>query len=289
MEHLQKTQSPPKPIPSAQPSCHRHHQHPSPFHTPPSVQNRRLPRPKIPLHIPLPLNFPPGQRQRHHLDGHKHNGQIQTGIALAAQRIPVRGLGHGDVLPAAGPRGEGVDCLGGVDDVVEDDGDQGACEAEEGGEEGYGGVGCCAGAELGNKRVLVWFGLAERKGETYSADLAKGQGDDVGDEDDGAADDEGDGRADVELVGPERQHEVGRDVGFLVDAEGVGRDAEHGQAHQQRQRRGAHAGAVDDAEGAHLGLEVEVLGVALDGRGRALGTAVGAAALLHVLYRVFFV
>ncbi len=131
---------------------------------------------------------------------------------------------------------------------------------------------------------MVWG--TER--ETYSADLAEGQGDDVGNQNDGAANDEGDGRADVELVGPERQHEVGRDVGFLVDAEGVGRDAEHGQTHQERQRRGAHAGAVDGAEGAHLGLEVEVLGVALDGRGRALGTAVGAAALLHVLYRVFF-
>ncbi len=58
-------------------------------------------------------------------------------MALLAECVPVRGLRHGDVLPAAGPREEGVGRLGGVDDVVEDDGNQGACEAEQRGEEGY--------------------------------------------------------------------------------------------------------------------------------------------------------
>jgi hypothetical protein len=66
---------------------------------------------------------------------------------------------------------------------------------------------------------------------------------------------------------------------LLVDTERVGRDAEDGQAHQKRQCRRAHPGAVDDADRSHLGLEVEVLRVGLKGRCRALGTT----ALLHFL------
>ena len=101
----------------------------------------------------------------------------------------------------------------------------------------------------------------------------------VGDEDDGAGDDEGDGWADVEAVGPERQEEVGREVGVVVDAEHVGRDGEDGRAHEQGERVGAGQGGVEGADGAHLGLEVEVLRVGVEGgrRRRPLGTG----ALVH--------
>lgn len=118
---------------------------------------------------------------------------------------------------------------------------------------------------------------------TYGTHLAEAQRDDVGDKDDGAADDERHRRPDVELVRPKGQKEVRRDMRLLIDTECVGRDAEDGQAHQKRQRCGAHPGAVDDADRAHLGLEVEILGVGLEGRRRALGTT----ALLH-FYIVFF-
>jgi hypothetical protein len=65
-----------------------------------------------------------------------------------AERAPVRLLRHRDILPAAGPREEGVDVVGGVDGVEEDDGDESGGQADEGGDEGRGGVGCCFGAEL---------------------------------------------------------------------------------------------------------------------------------------------
>jgi hypothetical protein len=48
----------------------------------------------------------------------------------------------------------------------------------------------------------------EGGGMTYSAHLAEAQRDDVGDKDDGAADDERHGRADVELVRPEGKQEL---------------------------------------------------------------------------------
>ncbi len=70
---------------------------------------------------------------------------------------------------------------------------------------------------------------------------------------------------------------------LLVDAEGVGRDGEDGQAHEEGQGGGADAGAVEGADGAHLGLEVAVVGVGLEGGGRALG----AGALLHGFYVVW--
>jgi hypothetical protein len=70
-------------------------------------------------------------------------------VGLLAEGVPVRRLRHGDVLPAARPRDEGVGRLGGVDGVVEDDGDERAYEAEEGGEDGCGGVDGGFGAELG--------------------------------------------------------------------------------------------------------------------------------------------
>jgi hypothetical protein len=60
----------------------------------------------------------------------------------------VRLLRHGDVLPAARPRGKRVGRLRGVDGVVEDDGDEGGGEGEDGEEEGGGGVEGGFGAEL---------------------------------------------------------------------------------------------------------------------------------------------
>ena len=69
-------------------------------------------------------------------------------MPLLTEGIPARRLGHGHVAPAARPREEGVGRVGGVGRVVEDDRDQGAGDAQEGGQEGDGGVGGGAGAEL---------------------------------------------------------------------------------------------------------------------------------------------
>jgi hypothetical protein len=63
---------------------------------------------------------------------------------------------------------------------------------------------------------------------TYNAHVAEADGDEVGDQDDDAADDERHGRADVEVIRPERQHELVRDMRALVHTQRVARNAEDG-------------------------------------------------------------
>lgn len=56
-------------------------------------------------------------------------------------------------------------------------------------------------------------------------------------------------------------------MGSVVDGEGVGRDTEDGDAHQERNQRDAYPDVVRQLEGADLGLEVVLVGIDLEGRG----------------------
>jgi hypothetical protein len=106
--------------------------------------------------ILLRLQLETRQTQSDRLNRDQQDGHVQRRAALVAESTPVWLLRHGDVLPAASPREEGVDLVGSVDGVEEDDGDEGGGETDQGGDESRGGVGCGFGAELVGRLSTSW-------------------------------------------------------------------------------------------------------------------------------------
>lgn len=103
---------------------------------------------------------------------------------------------------------------------------------------------------------------------TYMRYFAAQQGGDVGEHDDGAPDDEGNRRSQVERGGPQGEPGVVLEARHVVDAQGVGREAQDGDAAEQGERRDAYPGSVRHFEDLDLFSEVFIVGLNLEvGRG----------------------
>ena len=103
---------------------------------------------------------------------------------------------------------------------------------------------------------------------TYHLHLAEDKGHDVGQHDEDTADNQGHRRPKVEVPRPQRQVEVGRDAGGVVDHEGVTRGSEDGEATEQGKGCQAYPDAVDQADRLDMALVGNVTGIDLEVRGR---------------------
>ena len=112
-------------------------------------------RVRIRVGILLRLELEPSEAEGGGLDGDDENGEVQGGAALLAEGAPVGLLRHRHVLPPASPRQEGVDLLGRVDGIEEDDGDEGGDQADKGGDEGCRRVGYRLAPELMEGAIAV--------------------------------------------------------------------------------------------------------------------------------------
>lgn len=96
--------------------------------------------------VPLELELDTSEDERQELDGDQQDGEIDAGVAGAAERGKLgRRVGGGEVAPAAAPGEEGVGGGGLVGDVKQNDGDDGDDETDKGGGEGERGVGVGGG------------------------------------------------------------------------------------------------------------------------------------------------
>lgn len=82
--------------------------------------------------LALEAHLHAGDDEDDELDGHEDDGEVQRGLALAAQGAEVRLGPHVGVAPAAAPALQRVDRGGGVDGVEEGHANQRGREPDEG-------------------------------------------------------------------------------------------------------------------------------------------------------------
>lgn len=105
-------------------------------------RTRRLARMRVRRRVPLELELDAGQEQRQELDGNQDDGQVDTGMASAAEGGKLRRRGRGgEVSPAAAPGQQSIGGGGLGGDIIQNDGHDGRDKTDKGGGEGEGCMG----------------------------------------------------------------------------------------------------------------------------------------------------
>lgn len=200
--------------------------------------------------------------QNHHLEWHHQRRQRETNSALLAERAKVRLCRHGHACPAAAPALHRVDGIRSVGAVVEADGSDDADEREERADNSVRASMRVSRGSLYHQRIKLAAQSNDWRasGNITDLDLSNQLRSNVRSGRDDASSHKCLRRSDIKSVGPQLKLVLWRDIGIVVRAQRIGRQAEDDDGHDGGEPSETGSESVDSAQETSPGGRVDGLG-----------------------------